>query len=458
MRKFTLLALMMLGVNAVKTTAQTMRLSEVHRSYYFTVAGGWSPFDSVQLKYPSNNGATSVDFDANKVKADSAYFLRYISGNYQPQKIETKTFDIQGRIIEKIIHTYNNPNYEPTERYAYSYNGNNDETEELTQMYNSGNWENYYKVTRTFDVNNNMTHLLNESWLNGAWVNSQQRAYTYDVNNNMVTYKFMMWNSGTSAWDSNYYQHFYYTNNLEDSVYTYGWQSGWVPQGRYYCTYDVNNDNTHRLHQNWNAGTSTWENGLQTFTHYVNHLPVIDTTMNWPANIGNWRYNYRYGYTYNTDGNMLTYYYQDWDTTNAVFVNNILDSSTFNGLYKTMRRSYTWDNVTNSYGATDYDAITKYYYQPYTADVKSVEKTAGTLTIYPVPTRNNLNIKMQWKEAQDFTIAIYDMQGRLIKQTGEKATKEFVKNISVNGLPAGNYILKVRGKDATVQEQFVIMD
>ena len=132
-----------------------------------------------------------------------------------------------------------------------------------------------------------------------------------------------------------------------------------------------------------------------------------------------------------------------------------MDYNSFNQV--TWWKRQAWDTTSQSwvgqYGFTD----NKYYYELYTADIKNTQPTAGNLSIYPSPAHNSVNIDMKWNNAQDFTVAIYDMQGRLVRQWGEKATPEYKKNIPLNNIAPGTYLLQVRGKEATVQEQFVIM-
>jgi len=221
--------------------------------------------------------------------------------------------------------------------------------------------------------------------------------------------------------------------------------------------YGVNNINMGYLYQIVNNGN--WENNQQSFTILNgNNIPIKDSTQLWNTTNNNW-VNYARG-THTLDGNnrSIEYRYEDWNTTSNSFVDNYLDSAAYNSFDQyTWFKRISWDDVNMQWFQYN-DKISHYYYELYTAGIADMKQEAGSLMLYPVPAKNNININMQWNKAQDFVVGIYDIQGRLVRQWGEKATAQYKKTVALNGLAGGSYILKIKGKDATVQEQFVIMD
>ncbi len=88
------------------------------------------------------------------------------------------------------------------------------------------------------------------------------------------------------------------------------------------------------------------------------------------------------------------------------------------------------------------------YVRPATTNVTELKKQGGTLQLYPVPANNTLNVSINWKEAQPYTLTIADMQGRVNMQYNSKNTNE---TIDVSMLPEGVYNIILKGDKGAVQ-------
>ncbi|MCB0466115.1 MAG: T9SS type A sorting domain-containing protein, partial [Aequorivita sp.] len=77
----------------------------------------------------------------------------------------------------------------------------------------------------------------------------------------------------------------------------------------------------------------------------------------------------------------------------------------------------------------------------------------GTITLYPVPTKNTLNISNpQGIDLQ--TLEIYDLRGRLV-QTADLHGMGTVKPIDVQQLSAATYYVKITGKDGQITKRLL---
>jgi hypothetical protein len=283
--------------------------------------------------------------------------------------------------------------------------------------------------------------------------------YTYNGNNDMTSNVSATYNYGTSQFDSTYRNEQYYnTNNMVDSTHGSSWNSGWNLNSRSYNYYNTGNVNIGYLTQS--LVNNVWGNGYRGFTLFdQNNYSCGDSSQNWLTYNNSWRNLSRGRSTFDNNVNGVAYLYENWDTANNVYVKDFVDSMEYNTDNKlAWNKRQKWDATTQTWTGQYAFTENRYYYEPYTAGVRSLNETPGELVLYPIPARSNLNVKLNWNKPQDFAIVIYDMQGRPVMQLGEKVAKEYKRNIPVHHLPAGNYILQIRGKENRMQQQFTILD
>ena len=188
------------------------------------------------------------------------------------------------------------------------------------------------------------------------------------------------------------------------------------------------------------------------------NLPVADSAQLWSSFHNAWVNMNRSQSSYDNNNDPVAYLYQTWDTVANSFVNDYVDSSAYNAFHQvTWMKRQTWDATTQSWAGAYGNRDSRYYYQLYTADVKGLPNDVSKLNIFPSPARGQVNIALTWNKPQDFTVAIHDIQGRLLRQWGEKAAREYTTTIPVSELSSGTYILEIRGKETRIQQQFMII-
>lgn len=86
-----------------------------------------------------------------------------------------------------------------------------------------------------------------------------------------------------------------------------------------------------------------------------------------------------------------------------------------------------------------------------------INKADVSLILYPNPSSDIITIRADVKEGSDFYVAIYNMNGNVVKSWTEKSTSSvYLKSIPIIDLPSGNYILKIDGKDAQGVSRFTV--
>lgn len=456
-RKITLVTAAALCLCTSLSQAQGSRLVSRHLDRFNT---SWVPYDSVTFTYPNGAGGDANDFHSNRLPYDTAMSYGWNGSTYVAYIRHLQGFDTQGRITERITQPINGTTITNQDRITYTRDGNGNIIEEVTQYWLNNNWLNVNKVVRTFDGNNNMLTFEYINW-NTNTNNWEPGGYltvnTYNGNNNVLHTVNAQYNPGTSQYDSSYRNEWHYTNNLEDTSWSYNWSGGWQISARTMFTYNGNNVNTWFCTQN--RVNNAWVNSNQNYYLFNTNNEVYgDSLQMWDANLNNWENYGRSHRVWDGNNNMIEYLWEQWDSTNAVFENNFVDSYAYNNFNQTTwSKRQTWDTAndvwTGAYANTEY----RYYYEPYTVGVASVTAPSGSMQVYPSPAVSQVSVKLTWNKPQDFKIAIYDMQGRLLRQWGEKAIKDYTRTIPLTGMAPGTYILQVKGKDATMQEQFVIL-
>jgi len=126
-------------------------------------------------------------------------------------------------------------------------------------------------------------------------------------------------------------------------------------------------------------------------------------------------------------------------------------------------------NTSHSYTATDDHPLKgDNYYRLFQTDVDGKKtyfttlklsfdsRAKNSLILTPNPVTSFFQVKLEQEEKGDVYVAVLGLNGTTIKQWSFRKTDfEWHQNISVDGLPAGSYILEVRGKTFKKTTRFV---
>ena len=82
---------------------------------------------------------------------------------------------------------------------------------------------------------------------------------------------------------------------------------------------------------------------------------------------------------------------------------------------------------------------------------------AWEVVIFPNPTSTNLNLRYNLPKDDEITIALFDMQGKLIlqKSLGKQVSGEQQQTLYVSNLPEGSYVCRIKGQHQTVTKTVI---
>jgi|GEM_PF-2132586 len=459
LRKYTLTILAALCLLATDLAAQTSsRLRATHTIRFDT---SWQPNDSTTLVYSNGNGGDYWDLLNRRLKYDTTFTLAWDGSAYIPYMHTIQTFNAQNRVTERLYVNVMGASPVNDKRTVYTYDNNGNVVEQLEQDWVNNGWENTFREVRTFDANNNLILSNSEYWNTAAnnWGSSYLSVYAYSTNNNLISRVLASRNTPSAPYDSSSRStnHFNANNQVDTNV-LYLWNNGWVKSSRTISIYNTAGTSYDYVIENWDAIANAWTNNLRGFTLYdASNNDYGDSTQRWDANTSAWVNFSRSLNTMDANNDRVEYLYQQFDTLTGTFINNYVDSYAYNNFHQvTWAKRQTWDTLTDTWTGGYANTDNHYYYELFTADVNSIAREAGVLTVYPVPTNSMLHIDMKWNKSQDFIVAIFDMQGRLVKQWGQQAAKEYKTSISVRDLAPGNYVIQVRGSEGKTQQQFIV--
>lgn len=349
---------------------------------------------------------------------------------------------------------------------AYNYIQEFDTTNKLlttvAQYWNGTAWVNSSKTLYFYDTANRVSNKVMETWGGTSWVNVAQNVYSYDAAGHLYADQYQLWYTPTSSFTPDSQKVFFYdlSGNLSTQltqvwnaslgVYDYSsriqntyntankplsttysrWNgSAWVNGTMYTSTYDTVGNRTTQLYQVYDTASMTWTNTtLQVFTDFTPaHMPQTETMQLWDTTGGGmWKNSKQYYYSYNSYGQLATASGASWNL--AGF----------------------WENTLG-------DPMARYYYGPYSAaSVHNVTNVGGAANVYPVPAQNTLNIDLKWNEAQTATIAIVDLQGRVISSWETSHGTQYHGSLSVDNFAAGVYMIMINGANGKIVKQMVV--
>lgn len=458
-KKLTLAAVAMLLLTGGMNAQNASRL--IGRSVWKWSGSQWNFDDSANYHYSPGKGGGLEELSAEALAYDSSMQVVLYQGNYLPYRKSIQTLN-NSNVLQRLMTENNLTTFINYRLYDYTYNGNNMRLSDTLKNWNTGNnqWVNQVRRTRTFDGNNNLLSLVIENWdvNNSQWMNVSAFYYAYN-GNNQTDEKSLVWDGGLSQWDSAGWRHYdWNTNNQWDTITNYVYSGTWTPTSQIYFLYDGNNNNTEQWSRVWNSTLNQYETNMNWQMDYDgNNYKTTDTAYYWDDVNNAWYTSTQNNYWYDGNGNLAKWIVMEYDTANAVYRNISYDTMAYNSFNQgTYTRRLSWNTGTNDWGQTN-DREYYYYYELYTASAAHLAKNAGELKLFPSPAMGSVNVDVKWNEPQDFTISIYDMQGRQLRQWSEKATSQYRKNIPLAGMAAGTYLLQVRSKDATTQGRFVIL-
>ena len=322
----------------------------------------------------------------------------------------------------------------------------------------SGTWTIVDKYNYWYNSNGTTKYMIYQTWNGTSWTNVSQNVYGYS-GVHLVSDKYMTWNGAgsftlasqkiyindgitgmvTDETDANvtgstptytvsYHYDYDTANHLSVATYNVWDGISFVPNHQHSYTYDVSGNRLTDAYDLYNTTTSVFDHStLKIYSNFTaGHNPQDEIDQNYDASGGGFYSNFmEFTYTYNSYEQMTSLVGISWNA--AGF----------------------WEYISG-------DPAANYHYSPYSPASVATVSSNGQVNIFPIPAQNIINIKLNWNEAQSFTIAMYDMNGRMVQQTSVPTTSQYTTSIMTDNIPAGNYIVKIGGAKGQFTKEIVI--
>lgn len=117
---------------------------------------------------------------------------------------------------------------------------------------------------------------------------------------------------------------------------------------------------------------------------------------------------------------------------------------------------HLWDGTVYAWNAS---TIGHYQYDESTINVQEWLNNANAweVVIFPNPTSTNLNVRYNLPKEDEITIALFDMQGKLIlqKNLGKQVSGEQQQTLDLSNLPKGKFLCRIDGQHQSVTKTVI---
>ena len=328
------------------------------------------------------------------------------------------------------------------------------------------------------------------------WVKSEKQEYTYNKLNNLILIQGFTWYEAIGEWIINNEEKHYYDANQNDTLYTTSSYNETYDSLIYYSkeenTYDVNNniicmksfqfdsismkwveffklENTYNLLGNvsnilvylWDTTASDWS--LMEKIEYIYNIYEKDSlqfTYMWFGDYWmelmkvEYRYdanqNFKTNITYMSDymGGWENYYKYEYTVNTAYSSNDILLPNNIDFSQQAFANEVT--QISYYEYSTDWILSSQkdYYYSQIIVSI--IEPNTLEVTIYPNPSRDNINIVAT--EINNPTMQIINNLGQIVMQ---KTLNQNTTQVDISGLKAGIYFVNIKTKDESVTKKIM---
>lgn len=436
-----------LGMPASKTTATANRLSAVS-SYGYQKATGYYFNDSNSFTW---SGLMTPTYEAAPIPLyhyENAATNIYTLSSAGAVALNTQTLNTYtgtGLISTTLTLNWNilAGAWDTAARTRNTYSGTGDITESVDELYSGRIWIGRLKTLYTYS-SGLLTGIKTQtgSGSSVAWTNSKNTVYMYTGTKMTAQTEQSWYSSGGSA----------YWKNTVQMVYSY-----------------TGDDTTEKIVQQWNTTSSSWENKTR-FGYDFTERPYPDEYIDtWNKSTAGWDKYQKNDVVYAV-GDLAEYLEQSWDNATGSWITYAQHFYHFSGPYITMYRKETWvgaawsinfmqyykynsDNQILTSNYYNWDGIeyvdvegdnvqANYYYDPAVA-VDEVPAMLHKATLFPNPARGACtHISFTGSADKATDILLTDAMGRVLWRTQDPGfAGDHSVTVPLAELPAGIYLL-----------------
>ncbi|WP_020533970.1 T9SS type A sorting domain-containing protein [Flexithrix dorotheae] len=430
----------------------------------------WAMKNFQQYPYPE------VFVDSGRLRLDSVMTYHFISEtdssllvkeyykfeksgeitNYEGIKWNKDSGKLESRNIGEfdIINTYygnnsiigyiwKNNDWIETEKYTGTYL-----EKEKTQIYEdytfneeTGKWILVSKAKQQFNKDEKLvlSNFNSYSYENGELNYMRKAEFTYTPNGKIESLKNFRFDSGQNSWNLRSNASYHYHQNQElDSMIMDQWHQlpdGEIQHRRYKEDYDVNlsEDRPNFIFYDWDTTSLSWQPFRKRETQ-KKEFESIEQEFLWESENNSWKNNSVTITELNEAGKNVRFERLSTNYNQEKYGNRKLFKYGPGG-YKLIEENFDWDNDQNDWVIKE----KKYYFYNW-GELTNLEES---ITVYPNPAREELNIAMENPLTGDLLISVFDMQGRML-QNVKLEKEDIISTYRLDHLDIseGAYILK----------------
>ncbi len=117
---------------------------------------------------------------------------------------------------------------------------------------------------------------------------------------------------------------------------------------------------------------------------------------------------------------------------------------------------HLWDGTVYAWNVS---TIGHYQYDESSLNVQEwlSKVNAWEVVIFPNPTSTTLNVRYNLPKEDELTIALFDMQGKLIlqKNLGKQVSGEHQETIDLTSIPQGTYVCRISGQQNMITKTVI---
>lgn len=339
-------------------------------------------------------------------------------------------------------------------RFIGIYDGNDSLIEYQDDLYDAVNntFNKNYRHRYIYNSNHQIDSIQGEEWKNvsAVYANERMWKYNYDGNNMLSEIVLTMWNGTSNIWENGSIDSFWYDGAGRELKYR---QMSWDK------TNSVYNENYKFIHEYNGSGQkvldSNFANGTLSNTHkfYYDGMGRLSIDSSFGSSNGVTIYTGKTDYTYDANGNLVQTDIHYWDKNNNVSVHRYKNYSYYNSYNQLTKQDGEQWNNSGWEKSLSYRLL--YYEMP--NSVKDATATKEAIALYPIPATTYTNLEMNFDKPTNFSVIVFDMQGRTVKQFTDKAEGHYKKNIIVQDMPAGQYMLQVKMNSDAISKNFTVI-
>ena len=414
---------------AQKKTRGSSRL--IANSNYDLTSGSAVMTDSLKYNYLPTNGfgydktpnlfgfddLNKQFYDDRKNNFDSSVTYWYDgSGNLIVAMNFTNLFNTTHQLTQNEVVGISFPLYQKSN---IAYNMNDMMYETIDTFNSGGTFSGMTKTVFTFNANNkvNVIDVFEKDSTTQVWLQVEKDSLFYDVNNNIISAN--IYDVAGTTLDNSYRLTFTYNsaNKLLTELFEMWNGTSWDDDGKYVNTYNASNQMLTGISLVWN-GTTYDNDGKTTYTYGSATYPTSMTNSTW--NGTSWDDDNKDVFTYNSSNQVLTDNYFTWDGT-------------------------AWVPSSNSI----------YYYEIFAPQAILSVTLDATVSIYPNPVENLLNVNIQLNQDDNITLSVVDLNGKVVYQTSSIKGKNSTTPINTTSFAKGVYMIQIKGNNGETSSKFI---